>query len=37
VDGKISADAAWFYPTPKDAVANITDYVAFWRGVRTEV
>ncbi len=26
-------DAAWYYPTPKDAAAEIKDYVAFWRGV----
>jgi uncharacterized protein (DUF427 family) len=36
VDGQINADAAWFYPTTKDAAASIADYVAFWRGVRTE-
>lgn len=33
VDGKTNADAAWYYPTPKDAAAEIKDYVAFWRGV----
>ena len=33
VDGKQNKDAAWFYPTPKDAAKNITDYVAFWKGV----
>ena len=27
------ADAAWYYPTPKDAAANITDHIAFWKGV----
>ena len=26
-------DAAWYYPTPKTAAANITDHIAFWRGV----
>ncbi len=26
-------DAAWYYPTPKAAAANITGYVAFWKGV----
>jgi uncharacterized protein (DUF427 family) len=31
-------DAAWFYPTPKDAAKEITDRVAFWKGVSvTEV
>jgi uncharacterized protein (DUF427 family) len=34
VDGSRNADAAWFYPTPKDAAKNITEHVAFWKGVR---
>ena len=29
-------DAAWCYPDPKPAAANIRDHVAFWRGVRVE-
>ncbi len=33
VDGQTNRDAAWFYPTPKDAAAELTDRVAFWRGV----
>lgn len=33
VDGKTNANAAWYYPTPKDAAKNITGYVAFWKGV----
>lgn len=33
VGGKQNPDAAWFYPTPKDAAKNIADYVAFWKGV----
>lgn len=33
VDGSTNKDAAWYYPDPKDAAAEITDYVAFWRGV----
>jgi uncharacterized protein (DUF427 family) len=33
VDGKKNGDAAWYYPTPKDAAAEIKDHVAFWRGV----
>lgn len=36
VDGKENADAAWFYPDPKPAAANIRDHVAFWRGVSVE-
>ncbi|KAJ3318764.1 hypothetical protein HDU76_000734 [Blyttiomyces sp. JEL0837] len=34
VDGKENKDAAWFYPTPKDAAKNITGYIAFWKGVK---
>ncbi len=33
VDGKQNPDAAWYYPTPKDAAKNIAGYVAFWKGV----
>ena len=33
VDGQRNADAAWYYPEPKQAAANIRGYVAFWRGV----
>lgn len=33
VDGQNNPDAAWTYPQPKDAAANIKDHVAFWRGV----
>ena len=34
VDGKQNANAAWFYPTPKDAAKQITGRVAFWKGVQ---
>ena len=34
IDGAVNRDAAWYYPTPKDAAAQITDRVAFWRGVQ---
>ncbi len=33
VDGQTNADAAWYYPAPKDAAKEIQDRVAFWRGV----
>ena len=33
VDGKENRDAAWFYPSPKDAAKQIKDHVAFWKGV----
>lgn len=36
VDGKSNPDAAWFYPAPKDAAAEIKDHVAFWRGVTVD-
>jgi uncharacterized protein (DUF427 family) len=36
VGEKVNADAAWFYPTPKDAAKNITGYVAFWKGVKVD-
>jgi uncharacterized protein (DUF427 family) len=34
VDGKQNQDAAWYYPEPKDAAANIKDHIAFWKGVQ---
>ncbi len=33
IDGQQNRDAAWFYPQPKDAAAQIKDHLAFWRGV----
>ena len=36
VDGKTNADAAWFYPMPKDAAKQIKDHIAFWKGVAVE-
>ncbi|NJK54430.1 MAG: DUF427 domain-containing protein, partial [Leptolyngbyaceae cyanobacterium SU_3_3] len=36
VDGQVNKDAAWYYPTPKDAAKNITGYIAFWKGVKVE-
>lgn len=34
VDGKVNADAAWYYPDPKPAASQIKDRVAFWKGVQ---
>jgi uncharacterized protein (DUF427 family) len=34
VDGQENKDAAWFYPTPKDAAKQIAGRVAFWKGVQ---
>jgi uncharacterized protein (DUF427 family) len=36
VNGQTNKDAAWFYPAPKEAAANIKDHVAFWHGVKVE-
>ena len=36
VDGNRNTDAAWYYPAPKDAAIEITDRVAFWKGVTVE-
>ena len=36
VDGQVNQGAAWYYPSPKPAAADIKDYVAFWHGVRVE-
>ncbi|BAC89908.1 DUF427 domain-containing protein [Gloeobacter violaceus] len=36
VDSKVNKDAAWYYPTPKDAAKHITGYIAFWKGTRVE-
>ena len=32
----LNKDAAWYYPEPKEAAANIKDHVAFWKGVAIE-
>lgn len=31
--GAENPDAAWYYPEPKDAAAQIRDRIAFWKGV----
>ena len=36
VGEEVNADAAWYYPEPKDAAKEIEGRVAFWRGVRVE-
>ena len=33
VDGKRNPDAAWYYPDPKSAAAEIKGRFAFWKGV----
>jgi uncharacterized protein (DUF427 family) len=34
VDGHENRDAAWYYPEPKEAAAQIKGRVAFWKGVK---
>lgn len=36
VNGKTNKDAAWYYPEPKPAAANIKGYVAFWKGITVQ-
>jgi uncharacterized protein (DUF427 family) len=36
VKGETNKDAAWYYPEPKDAAAEIRDRIAFWHGVKVE-
>ncbi len=36
VDGNTNADAAWYYPEPKEAAQQIAGHVAFWKGVTVE-
>lgn len=33
VGGQQNRDAAWYYPAPKPAAAEIAGRVAFWKGV----
>jgi uncharacterized protein (DUF427 family) len=33
VGDEVNSDAAWHYPTPKEAAEEITGHVAFWKGV----
>jgi len=33
VDGRVNADAAWYYPRPSAEAAKIAGRVAFWKGV----
>ena len=36
VDGMRNDNAAWYYPQPKAAAAEIKDRIAFWKGVHVE-
>lgn len=36
VNGATNKDAAWHYPTPKDAAKEIANRIAFWKGVEVK-
>ena len=36
VDGEVNANAAWYYPDPKPAAAQIKGRIAFWKGVEVQ-
>lgn len=36
VNGQVNRDAAWYYPDPLPAAADIKGYIAFWKGVKVE-
>ena len=36
VDGDINSGAAWYYPEPQAAAAEIKGRIAFWKGVVVE-
>lgn len=36
VNGEVNKDAAWYYPEPLPAAAQIAGHIAFWKGVRVE-
>lgn len=36
VGGKVNPDAVWYYPTPSARAQEITNHVAFWKGVQIQ-
>jgi len=34
VNNEKNPDAAWYYPHPKDAAAQIKNHIAFWKGIK---
>src|SRR4029077_5922664 len=36
VDGMRNENAAWYYPEPKPAAAEIKNRIAFWNGVKVQ-
>ncbi len=35
-DGQVNSNAAWYYPEPSEKAEHISNYVAFWHGVKIE-
>jgi len=35
-NGQLNRDAAWYYPDPKEAAAEIKGCIAFWKGVQVD-
>jgi len=36
VDGMKNENAAWYYPEPTPAAAQIKGHIAFWKGIRVD-
>jgi uncharacterized protein (DUF427 family) len=36
VEDQVNRDAAWYYPSTKDAAKHVEGFVAFWHGVTVE-
>lgn len=36
VEGKVNKDAAWYYPEPLPAAAQIRNHIAFWKGIKVD-
>jgi uncharacterized protein (DUF427 family) len=36
IDGLKNENAAWYYPEPKPAAAEIKNRIAFWKGVKVQ-
>jgi len=36
VEGRVNKDAAWYYPSPKEAAQVIQGHIAFWKGVKVD-
>ena len=34
VDGQVSSNAAWYYPSASSAAKQIEGYIAFWHGIK---